>query len=155
MTCLPFLPERFPQGVPMERKGSWTAQTRNPVSVRLYKVLSNNFEDDATKEALDTLSKLYVTVGNPRPGSVLSETVPGESAARARKSLRRDMESKLAEGCHQFLKAFGEVDEVGSFVICASPLLRLTLATGRNWMTCTEILMPCDKAVTRRRLTWF
>jgi conserved oligomeric Golgi complex subunit 6 len=120
------------------RKGSWVAQTRNPVSLRLYKVLGSNFEDDATTEALRTLSDLYVTQGSSRakqyaqigtfpdsdedPGAnsrhevVLSETVPGESAARARKNLKRDMETKLAEGSHQFLKAFGEVDEVGSFM---------------------------------------
>jgi len=40
------------------------------------------------------------------------ENVAGESAARARKNLRRDMENKLAEGSRQFLKAFGEVDQV-------------------------------------------
>ncbi|TBU50315.1 oligomeric complex COG6 [Dichomitus squalens] len=32
---------------------------QNPVSTRLYKVLSANFDDDATREALDTLAELY------------------------------------------------------------------------------------------------
>ena len=127
---------------PTTQKSSWSAQARNPVSLRLYKVLGSNFEDDATKEALRTLSELYSTepeqsrtndhaqldLGdgnaldldkernpNPRPEYVLSDTVPGESAARARKNLRRDMEAKLAEGSRLFLNAFGEVDEVGSF----------------------------------------
>lgn len=130
-----------PTSVPTT-KGSWTAQTRNPVSLRLYKVLGSNFGDDATKEALRTLSELYITpkqstardrvypefsdgnlpdseverTASSRPENVLSESVPGESAAKARKNLRRDMEAKLAEGSRQFLKAFGEVDEVGSFV---------------------------------------
>jgi hypothetical protein len=107
--------------------------------------LGTNFNDEATKEALRTLSDLYVSPV-PAPGSLKGkevqrevdesgdddvdddmlgkfavathdsggfvESIPGESAARARKNLRRDMESKLAEGSRQFLKAFGEVDQV-------------------------------------------
>ncbi|GLB45160.1 putative conserved oligomeric complex COG6 [Lyophyllum shimeji] len=114
------------------------SQSRNPISVRLYKVLGSNFDDDATKEALQTLSELYVTPASlrsndkpkthvPQDGedddaaqdksndasvaTVPAETVPGESAARARRNLRRDVESKLAHGSEQFLKAFGEVDQ--------------------------------------------
>ena len=120
-------------------------QPRNPISLRLYKVLGTNFNDEATKEALRTLSDLYVAPvpatgtlkgkevqhdvdeleddeaeddmmekssapSNDRSGFV--ESIPGESAVRARKNLRRDMENKLAEGSRQFLKAFGEVDQV-------------------------------------------
>jgi hypothetical protein len=44
--------------------------------------------------------------------AVLVENVPGESAARARKNLRRDMENQLAEGSRKFLEALGEVDAV-------------------------------------------
>ncbi|KAJ7919033.1 oligomeric complex COG6-domain-containing protein [Mycena leptocephala] len=111
-------------------------QSRNPVSLRLYKVLGTNFDDDPTREALQTLSELYATSASTvkgketlqnveedeleeelvKPGGgvaeeLLTEAIPGESAARARKNLRRDMEKKLAEGSHQFLKAFGEVDQ--------------------------------------------
>ncbi|KXN84526.1 Conserved oligomeric Golgi complex subunit 6 [Leucoagaricus sp. SymC.cos] len=114
-----------------------SSQARNPVALRLYKVLSTNFEDAATKEALQTLSDLYApstkgkeplkpiddfededediedvaqdSTRNLAQSSV--ELVPGEIAARARKHLRRDMEKKLAEGSRQFLKALGEVDQ--------------------------------------------
>ncbi|KAJ7456593.1 oligomeric Golgi complex subunit 6 [Mycena latifolia] len=117
-----------------DRKARAT-QSRNPVSLRLYKVLGTNFDDEATREALQTLSELYAssaaTVKGKEPlrnveddeleeelikpsgvaaDGLLTEAVPGESAARARKNLRRDMERKLAEGSHQFLRAFGEVD---------------------------------------------
>ncbi|KAJ7630510.1 oligomeric Golgi complex subunit 6 [Roridomyces roridus] len=106
-------------------KKARTTQARNPVSLRLYKVLGTNFDDEATREALQTLSELYATsrvTGKPRDDDeaeqdlagveeLLTESVPGESAARARRNLRRDMERKLAEGSHQFLKAFGEVDQ--------------------------------------------
>ncbi|KAF8967344.1 oligomeric complex COG6-domain-containing protein [Flammula alnicola] len=115
-----------------ERKASWTPQTRNPVSLRLYKVLSTNFDDEETRQALRTLSDLYATPkgkevqtvvedvddefsqenvdASHAPASVLAEIMPGESAARARKNLRRDMENQLAEGSRKFLEAFGEVD---------------------------------------------
>ena len=135
-----------------ERKASWTPQTRNPVSLRLYKVLSTNFDDEETRQALNTLSDLYATPLPPPPttstkgksselqpqtvtvddrdeeqalhdadmastpvtatSAVLVEVVPGESAARARKNLRRDMENQLAEGSRRFLEALGEVDAV-------------------------------------------
>ncbi|KAG6872401.1 hypothetical protein C0995_009991 [Termitomyces sp. Mi166 len=118
-----------------ERRPSTASQARNPISVRLYKVLSNNFDDDSTKEALRTLSDLYVTSKPPRRNEqkllphedveyddhehgtnrslvvALNEAIPGESAAQARRHMRRDMESKLTQGSEQFLKAFGDVDQ--------------------------------------------
>ena len=132
------------------------------MSLRLYKVLSTNFDDEETREALNTLSDLYATPLPPPPTTsikgkssefqpavvvgddrdeeqalhdamdmvptpmtpvpaVLVEVVPGESAARARKNLRRDMENQLAEGSSKFLEALGEVDAVCvfSFVVPA------------------------------------
>ena len=145
--------------------------SKNPVSVRLYKVLGTNLDDHATREALQTLSDLYVTpppaskepvpagvegrsYQDPRPdasptsaaglGPVLEESVPGESAARARKNLRRDMETKLTNASKQFLEAFGEVDQVCGFSTCLC-LLRgaiihliffLTTEIGRIAETC-------------------
>lgn len=130
-----------------------TPQPRNPISLRLYKVLGTNFNDEATKEALRTLSDLYAAPASSTgpikgkdvqrdndevddeeaeddvlwgkapmttAGEAFVESVPGESAVKARKNLRRDMENKLAAGSRQFLKAFGEVDQVGplSYYIC-------------------------------------
>ncbi|KAI8989800.1 oligomeric complex COG6 [Trametes punicea] len=122
-------------------------QAQNPISLRLYKILSANFDDDATREALDTLAALYAPpslapsakgkdvehdadadadadaddereeeVSGSRPTGVvvpagLEEGVAGDIAARARKNLRRDVESRLAESSKQFLKAFGGVDK--------------------------------------------
>lgn len=115
--------------------------SKNPISVRLYTFLGTNFDDHAT-EALQTLSDLYVTppsaskepvpagleegshkdlrpdaspISAPGLGPVLEESVPGESAARARRNLRRDMETKLTNASKQFLEAFGEVDQVCGF----------------------------------------
>ncbi|KAL0946384.1 hypothetical protein HGRIS_012614 [Hohenbuehelia grisea] len=119
---------------PIPSSSSYSSQTRNPLSTRLYKILGTNFGDEATKEALQTLSELYTThptltkgkqaerradawedddgeAHNADSSSHLAEAVPGESAARARRNLRRDMENKLAEGSRQFLEALGEVDQ--------------------------------------------
>ncbi|EKM55271.1 uncharacterized protein PHACADRAFT_143387, partial [Phanerochaete carnosa HHB-10118-sp] len=98
---------------------------QNPLSLRLYKVLAANFDDDATKEALETLAELYAPT--PSPGVAVktkrrekltngqvpqfSEPVPGEIAANARKNLRRDVESKQADSSRRFLVAFAEVDK--------------------------------------------
>jgi hypothetical protein len=131
-------PTALSSSIQVDRKQSWTPQARNPVSLRLYKVLGTNFDDDSTREALLTLSDLYATHGSPKgkeirrdvedpedddveddsvkPGAprdaILPEAIPGELAARARKNLRRDMENKLTEGSRQFLRAFGDVDQV-------------------------------------------
>ena len=110
---------------------------RNPVSLRLYKVLGATFEDDATKEALSTLSDLYSPSESPAVVSIAKDDVvvpdgvdeldkdsakdapsflrgapPGDTAAKARKHLRRDIESKMEEGSLRFLAAFGMVDQV-------------------------------------------
>ncbi|KAI0672834.1 oligomeric complex COG6 [Trametes maxima] len=55
-------------------------------------------------------------VNGSRPTGLVSSTsveevAAGDVAARARKNLRRDVESKLAESSKQFLRAFGEVDK--------------------------------------------
>jgi hypothetical protein len=110
---------------------------RNPVSLRLYKVLGATFEDEATREALSTLSDLYAPSGSPAVVSNAKEDTivldgvdevdmesvkdvpsflrgapPGDTAAKARKHLRRDIESKMEEGSLRFLAAFSVVDQV-------------------------------------------
>jgi hypothetical protein len=41
------------------KSDAWRTQARNPVSLRLYKVLGTKYDDEATKEALKTLSDFY------------------------------------------------------------------------------------------------
>ncbi|KIK63403.1 hypothetical protein GYMLUDRAFT_197030 [Collybiopsis luxurians FD-317 M1] len=54
---------RSSSSINSERKpsGSWASQSRNPVSLRLYKVLGTNFDDESTRDALQTLSELYAS----------------------------------------------------------------------------------------------
>jgi phage protein D len=120
-----------------------TPSSRNPVALRLYKILGTNFDDEGTRQALKTVSELYGPSSAAHPTSrkpakpstdsdsdedegqdtnaaqstfantfLGSANVPGDTAARARKHLRRDVENKLTEASHKFLKAFGEVDQV-------------------------------------------
>jgi conserved oligomeric Golgi complex subunit 6 len=115
---------------------------RNPISLRLYKVLGASFDDEATREALSTLSELYAPSGSPAlhptakqddtgpcevdeaeverirdvPG-FLQGAAPGDTAAKARKHLRRDIESKLEEGSLRLLAAFGSVDQVRIIIV--------------------------------------
>jgi hypothetical protein len=136
------VPAQSPPPPPSSSRNAGTPasalQTRNPITIRLRKILGTNFTDEATTEALQTLSELY---GTQSPASVsdskaraAEDTVSdddwsdedantrlaaedhreglNETASKARKNLRRDLESKLAQGSHQFLQAFGEVDQV-------------------------------------------
>ncbi|KAF9555817.1 COG6-domain-containing protein [Agrocybe pediades] len=115
---------------------TWSSQSRNPVSARLYKVLSTNFDDEETRQALQTLSDLYATpkgkevrvipedaddefVQNNNADStavVLVEDIPGESASRARKNLRRDMEKQVAEGTLAVLSETRQITLLSSFI---------------------------------------
>lgn len=105
----------------------------NPLSLRLYKVLGANYEDSATKEALETLSAFYAEpsaaiTSNTNGYRESDQSDDGEEeerifnssltrgiAGRARKNLRRDTEVRLTEESQRVLKAFSEVDEVHNF----------------------------------------
>jgi conserved oligomeric Golgi complex subunit 6 len=93
--------------------------TRNPISLRLYKVLATNYDDPSTREALLSVSKFYSIQDSDNASGV--PTKHGELAARARKNLRRDLESRLAAGSRQFLDAFKTVDEVGRPQLADAP----------------------------------
>ncbi|KAG9308405.1 oligomeric complex COG6 [Chiua virens] len=115
-----------------------TPSARNPVTLRLRKILGTTFTDPATTEAFQTLSQLYSTSVACVPYTDSTERsiddeddwsdldsegtasgdngsrqadITNETAARARKNLQRDLENKLAEGSQHFLEAFGEVDQ--------------------------------------------
>jgi len=149
---------------------STAGQPRNPVSLRLYKVLSTHYDDEDTRRAIETLSDYFA----PPPASTSKvqvkgeeqqkekenekasaaalpfvEGTRGESAARARKHLRRDMELKLAEGSRKFLDALGEVDAVCIFSSGLS--LKFHSPCLRNYRMCKKMLARCEWPVTMQR----
>ena len=119
--------------------------------MRLYKVLSTNFDDLATREALGTLSDLYASP-NVTNHDDSNETHPGEYAAKARRNLRRDMESKLAESSHHFVQALGEVDLVrlALGVFCEEEAY--TERVNRNSQRCKPTSRRCMRRVQRQRV---
>lgn len=113
-----------------------TGTTRNPISSRLYKVLGTNYSNPALREALETVSELYSAPENAakvpdydkddkRTIETAKPVASGSgTAARARKSLRRDAELKLTQASRQFLQAFQEVDKarnpmLHTFMLCS------------------------------------
>jgi hypothetical protein len=113
------------------------AQARNPVALRLYKVLGAKYDEDATRAALHTLSAFYApppsaaaaatsdpsrdewdesdsedeAQASPSPAFLRAVARPaGDIASRARTHMRRDVERRLADGSRRFLTAFGDVD---------------------------------------------
>ena len=114
--------------------------SRNPLSLRLYKSLSSNFQDAASREALEILSSLYGD--SPEHHTMLPAAVRDEDASsvdeenghelngfagsvletgplgdvtiaeRARKDSRRDVEQMLIANSIRFLHAFGDVNTV-------------------------------------------
>lgn len=78
----------------------------------------------------------------------MAESVPGESAARARRHIRRDMENNLTKGSRQFLEAFGEVDQVCPFIVYLAPLY-LCILLARNWMNYRNTSMLCESVVMK------
>lgn len=124
-----------------QQHGLSSTSSRNPITLRLRKILGTTFTDPATTEALQTLSQLYNTpsasiaalshiqspeqnvnddddddswsdLGSEGTAPRDSVDVANETVARVRKNLQRDLEHRLAEGSQHFLKAFGEVDQV-------------------------------------------
>ena len=100
----------------------------NPISLRIYKAISTNFDDAASREALEVASGFYAKrdKGKSKASPDLSvsladddedlvprrRTLKGQSAAAARRNLKRDVEARMAGGSQRFLDAFGEVDKV-------------------------------------------
>jgi hypothetical protein len=85
--------------------------TKNPIALRLYKVLGTNYEDGALRESLNSLSQFYDT-----PNELDAPKQP-PNVAFVRKNLERDLQIRLETGAQQFLKAFEIVDQVGPMTV--------------------------------------
>jgi len=133
----------------------------NPISLRIYKAIGTSFDDEASRQALEIASGLYSGKGKAKEldhdeydideeddPAHLRRAGKGESAAMARKWLKRDIEGRLASSSQKFLEAFGEVDKVGL-------LVRLEKrAKGRNLMSCGSTCKRCRSVATRFSRSW-
>ncbi len=92
----------------------------NPISLRIYKAIGTSFDDPGSREALEIASSFYApsvkgkekAEDHEDDGLPEGRSLKGQTAAMARKHLRRDVEGRLAGGSRKFLEAFGEVDKV-------------------------------------------
>ena len=120
----------------------------NPISLRIYKAIGTSFDDPASRQALDIAATLYSGKGKARElehddgangaeeadESSYRRAGKGESAAMARKHLKRDIEGRLASSSQRFLEAFGEVDKVSDSCCAATE----PSANDRNWTCCAN-----------------
>ncbi|ORX35318.1 putative intra-golgi transport-related protein [Kockovaella imperatae] len=103
-----------------------TASRNNPLSLRIYKAIGTTFDDPSSREALEIASQLYAGKGKAKAKASVNgfeagededdwglqrRAAKGESAAMARKYLKKDVENKMASGSLKFLEIFGEVDK--------------------------------------------
>lgn len=125
----------------------WTPQTRNPVALRVYKLLGTNYDDPSTRAALRTLSEIYPpsipqtsTAEHPprtidhdedadedglsalRPVTV-ADSAYEQSLVQARKGFRQDMEAQLISCSQQYLKQFGAVNQVRAVSVAAAAVI--------------------------------
>ncbi|WOO80503.1 Conserved oligomeric Golgi complex subunit 6 [Vanrija pseudolonga] len=114
-----------PSGGSTSASGSSTpvpaASRNNPISLRIYKAIGTSFDDRGSREALEIASGFYASSkakgkakaedGGDEAAAPIRRTLRGQSAATARRNLKRDVEARLAGGSQHFLEAFGEVDK--------------------------------------------
>ncbi len=116
-----------PQSRPTTDRISKPGVARNPVSLRLYKIIGTNHDDNATRKALDILSELYqapdpdskAKTHSPYSGAVKEQatyhpttSLHDSTVAKARRNLKRDVESRATRDSREFLRVFKQVNNV-------------------------------------------
>ncbi|GAA5834551.1 hypothetical protein JCM11251_007038 [Rhodosporidiobolus azoricus] len=117
-----------------------TSTARNPLHLKVQRLLSANFEDAGTRAALDTLGELER--GEGMTGNAGSKAAPparggGIGTALKRGGLRKEVDGKMAEGSKEFLDAFSEVND---------KLSMLQSHLDAMHICCDEVQTELDKA---------
>ncbi|GAA6008397.1 hypothetical protein JCM10207_000112 [Rhodosporidiobolus poonsookiae] len=82
---------------------------RNPLHLKVHRLLSANWDDQATRSALDTLGTLDL---DSQPSSTPSDPPTSTSTSSTKpRSLRKHVDSQLAQGSRAFLAAFSTVND--------------------------------------------
>jgi len=89
------------------------SSTAHPISRKPPKPSTDSDSDETEEQDTNVTQNAFADT------FLGSANIPGDTAARARKHLRRDVENKLTEASHKFLKAFGEVDQVCFVGMCS------------------------------------
>lgn len=86
--------------------------SRNPLSLRLYKSLSSNFQDAASREALETLSSLYSSSSNSTSGPRIAADDDEASS-----SSDEDVGPEASTSASGFARSFAQTMPLGDITI--------------------------------------
>ena len=82
--------------------GTPTSLARNPLNLKVNRILSANFEDSGTRAALDTLGHFDLEADGPF----------ARNATLSKGKLRKEVEGRMAKGSREFLQAFDQLNQV-------------------------------------------
>jgi len=86
---------------------SSSGSIRNPLHLKVNKLLSSHLEDAGTRAALDTLGELELVQATEGVGA---DKPIGEGLRRG--GLRKEVDARMAKASRHFLDAFGELKDV-------------------------------------------
>lgn len=89
--------------------GNLASSSRNPLNLKVHRLLTSNLEDAGTRAALETLGELERTEAEKE------QNAKGRGITAALESgggLRREIDARMTRGSKEFLKAFSEVNDV-------------------------------------------
>lgn len=108
---------------------STATSVRNPLHLKVNRLLSSHLEDSGTRAALDTLGELELAEG--REGGAGSEKPIADGLRRG--GLRKEVDARIAKGSRDFLDAFGELKDVSGWAGLLSQA-----SVGRTGLECAR-----------------
>lgn len=102
-------PSLSPRATTSSVPSAAASSNRNPLNLKVTRLLSANLQDAATRAALDTLGQFE---DDPATTSSASSNKDGIGRALRRGGLRKEVDKRMAQGSRQFLDAFSDVNDV-------------------------------------------
>lgn len=111
----PTRPSLSPRSTTLGASSS-ASTARNPLHLKVSRLLASKLEDAGTRAALDTLGDIEKAASELGAGKAVAKGIgaAGIGGALRRGGLRKEVEGRMAEGSREFLEAFSEVNDVGS-----------------------------------------
>ncbi|GAA5901349.1 Golgi transport complex subunit COG6 [Sporobolomyces salmoneus] len=114
--------------------GNHASSTRNPLNLKVHRLLTSNLEDAGTRAALETLGELEHAEKDSGEG------VQGggiKAALERGGGLRKEIDARMTQGSKEFLKAFSQVND---------KLSMLQSHLDAMHVCCDEVQSELDKA---------
>ncbi|ORY76293.1 oligomeric Golgi complex subunit 6 [Leucosporidium creatinivorum] len=138
-------PSLSPRATTSSLPSTSSSSNRNPLNLKVSRLLSANLQDAATRAALDTLGQFESDVPDVPATSSTTATAPakdGIGRALRRGGLRKEVDKRMAQGSRQFLDAFTDVNE---------KLANLQSHLDAMHVCCNEVQEQLDQANTGTR----